>query len=230
MTSEARQECVAFIRPDEPMQCGTAFLARYDGKLWLISALHVPYGEKPHNDWSRFPKRMEIRTCPSDNHVLDLGNLIDASNNPRFLYTTQGNGTLADFMAIPLVDGSLPVWLSHVRIFDLNKDTREAAIGEEATLWGCPKKECKLAATRLKIWALPTHNSLLQTEQIAEEGNSGGPLIGSDGKLLGMVIGNTNGRALFVCSELLEGLMSHSFLELQARQMLAKMHAQHRAT
>lgn len=230
MTSDARQECVAFISRDEPMQCGAAFLTRYDGKLWLISALHVPYGAKPHNDWSRFPKRMEIRTCPSDNHVLDLGNLIDASNNPRFLYTTQGNGIPADFMAIPLVDGSLPAWLSHVRIFDLKKDTRKASVGEEATLWGYPKDKNKLTATPLTIWALPTHNSLLQTEQTAVEGNSGGPLIGSDGKLLGMVIGNTNGRGLFVCSEMLEGLMSHSFLELQARQFQAQMFPQHWAS
>lgn len=235
MTSDARQECVVFIgrngtSPDEILSCGTAFLARYDGRVWVISALHVPYDAPPHNDWSLFPKSMEIRTCTFDNHVLDLGNLIDASNNPLFLYTTQGNGILADFMAIPLVDGSLPAWLSHVHIFDLNTDIREAVVSEEATLWGYPEEKTILTATPTKIWALPTTKSVLQTEQKVVKGNSGGPLIGSDGKLLGMALGSGNGRGRFLGSDSIKYLIDHSSLELQARQMLANMVTQHRAS
>lgn len=198
MTSDARQECVALVKVGpgltwNPSHIGTAFLASALGKEWLISALHVPIYENPHDDWARWPKRAGLELDFPRRKGKKFPLFKAGTSTPNFVHFKTEDGVVADFMAFELPHIGITERLrSRLRVFNIEvPENPPLKVGDTVHVFGYPIPEQILTSAAHTVFQLATPTNPLQTERKVLEGFSGGPVLTDHGELVGMAIGNT---------------------------------------
>ena len=174
----------------DQMAGGTGFFARYEGRLWLVSAAHVALGQNGvHNRWTEWPDEIAVHVGPGM-----TATLFDDQRQPLFAYKAEV-GRVADILALdlsPLAEFDL---MSTVEIFDLAA-AAPVAVGEVITAYGFPTDVDDWPQTEPVDRSFSVHAlsaGLIEHVPSAGNGMSGGPVLDQRGALLGLVMGHNYG-------------------------------------
>jgi hypothetical protein len=169
---------------------GTGFFVWHMNRVWLVTAAHIPLYQQPKPNWEKWPEVLFVRT-PGRKHDFALPLLKPGSKEPNFAYIAGPSG-LADFLAIPVPIEHFAKGrpLAGVERFKLDGvpipkvGTTGTAIGYKTIGSTFIKTTFEAAVTSADQW-------VVRLSKPSSPGISGGPLLGGDGTLMGLVFGNT---------------------------------------
>lgn len=178
---------------------GSGFLVRVNGEVFLATVAHL--GDAvlaPRSDWSLWADSIFL----VDSAAVDTGTGsytpievfplffegYKGKRIPRFKYFLRQEkpGTIADIILLPLQDSARIVGMYHC--FDLPADRGNHEYGSEVTQLGRRNEfpALSVAKHRSHLSEGPVRLMIPETQ----EGDSGGPVINSDGLLVGMNVGS----------------------------------------
>lgn len=171
---------------------GSAFLAEHLGVHYLISAAHVPVGAQPTTNWSTWDRRMSIRT-PERTINLELFSEGAEGRYTSFAFreTDREPGRLHDIIWFPLLRNWIVLreeLVPHFSCFSLIPKgifTYVEAHGYPSAVESWPSLQTAPGRVLQRV------GLILETTSQTTNGFSGGPVVGENGDLVGMTIGNT---------------------------------------
>jgi len=169
---------------------GTGFFARYQGRLWLVTAAHVALGANGvHDRWAAWPGEIVVHVGPGM-----MVMLFDDQRRPLFAYRAEA-GSVADILALDLSPLAQFDFMGTVENYDLTADA-QVAVGDAITAHGFPTDvddwpQAEPVARSFSVHALSA--GLVEHVPSAGSGMSGGPVLNQHGALLGLVMGHNHG-------------------------------------
>ncbi|WP_417556225.1 hypothetical protein [Microbacterium sp.] len=192
------QAIPVYAHTAEATLIGSAFLAEVDGRPFVLTAAHVPLGEHPTSDWSRYAARLNLMA--GDGRVgLDLftsGEL----REPLFGFLPGPvPGPIADILWWSL-EGQGAALEALRAMYVMHVVPPSFATSGFAAVHGYPGSAGTENWPTLRSsvgWSLSFDSPEMLTAQIdAGAGFSGGPVVAGDGTLIGMLIGRDDERDL----------------------------------
>lgn len=174
---------------DKPI-VGSGFFISNSGREWLVTAAHVPLMlPTPHSQWNEWPDNIQIWGHSSARLSLNLRIKIGSAYFPTFAHLKGNANNIADFMALPIPIGTANSM--NAKLFPLNH--AHLIAGSKAEVVGYPSKNKPWPQLeRVPVIINGFDNEMVYYKDPAPPGTSGGPLISSDGCLLGMSFGADN--------------------------------------
>jgi hypothetical protein len=162
---------------------GSGFLVFAAGRHWLATAAHLAHLLKqPHKNWQAWPQFVQVSGVE-----IPLFHQL----SPRFAYLDAG-ATIADLLMLPL-----PQPLPGYTIFDTALVVLPT--GEQVTAFGYVRLGSTLSnQLTVEGTILGIKGELVLSSAIPPEGFSGGPLVTSGGRLVGLNIGVEEGVGVSV--------------------------------
>ena len=167
---------------------GTGFFLDVEGTIYLVTAAHLPRGERADDDWANWRSELTIALQHRPRLSLFTTDLL-GRRTPRFFFGRSSTDPcrLVDVIAFPASPYDLD--LQGVQVHSIRSVTPE--VGEVVTLHGYPAEQAAWPTLRRLTGPVTgTVQAFLAFRVGVMGGFSGGPLVGSDGRFLGMVVGS----------------------------------------
>lgn len=195
---------------------GTGFLGLFHGHTWLVTAAHVILGANPvHGRWIEWPEFATLK--PFGNHnVVDMPLFRGSGSNrdPKFAFRG-ATDSIADFLALPVPPHAFVAIpeLAAVEAFDLN-DVAELSPGDALEIVGYPTDVDEwpvVPAFRRTANVLSTAYEHFEFTPASVNGTSGGPILASNGRLGGLVMGDNYGIGRAVAATAIPVIIAANF-------------------
>lgn len=173
---------------------GTCFLVRGKSEgVKLVTCAHLATQDKNFADLTRWPAALELHIMGKASFPLPLFATEGARHGPAFQPLKSAEGAMVDILALPVNPSAIAGILAGVKIFDIISDIFDPKVGDSVASHGFPHIN--------KTWPYEKANAIIGTyiRRVANgaheakmgliDGHSGGPVTSTDGKLLGIGIG-----------------------------------------
>jgi len=192
---------------------GTGFFARYEGRLWLVTAAHVALGANGvHDRWAEWPDEIAVHVGPGM-----MAMLFDDQRRPLFAYKAEA-GRVADILALDLSPLAKFDFMGRVEIYDL-ATAAPVAVGEAITAHGFPTDVDDWPQTVVRGFAVVALSpGVIEHVPSAGNGMSGGPVLDQRGALLGLVMGHNHGIGRVASVEAIRWIIDDSLPRLPVQE------------
>lgn len=195
-------KCLSIVAP-ATLSAGAGFAISRGGAVWIMTAAHVPLCSSMFSDLSSWPREIQVRT---KEQILTVPLFDSATGMPTFNYRRDGEGKLHDMIALRWTNEDLQTVIYPWR------PEYTCRKGSTVSGWGFPNATLFPAdnPSRFESKIKSLEWNLATTEDEIVPGFSGGPLLSSEGVVLGMMFGSqSSGEGRSHTTESLDLLFTH---------------------
>lgn len=184
---------------DDGELVGTAFLGSVGGRLFIITAAHVPVGAQPTNDWSRYARELKLILSEGAARATLVLFFEDGQGcrEPQFGYIGASSGAIADVMWYPLggQNEAVRVLTAEYAVHAIPESFTAAPVWTANGYPGShqPWPPVLQTVTGRALGAVDDGH-MFEALIPSEPGFSGGPVIDPSGLLVGMIAGKDGVR------------------------------------
>lgn len=203
-TSENHVDACLYAQTDNG-HFGTAFLLRARGQTWIVTCAHLMPLSETFDDYATWPSVVSFHSRSATLHFA-LFDETGSSRSPRFLSHRDRLGKMRDFVAFPAGVALSVSTRNHVA----DEVAEQNASGQKITVHGFPKSEGRpiWPAEQRSLTVSNFHDWHLHTDETIERGFSGGPAVLESGQIVGMVLGNTDGKSVLMTTSLIADVIA----------------------
>ncbi|NVP55951.1 hypothetical protein [Mycoplana rhizolycopersici] len=173
-------------RSDTDNGIGSAFLAKRNGNILLVTCAHTPQGKHVTDDFHNWPREFELRI----DGAWKSFPLFTKDGDPSFTFKRWADGTIADMLSFELSESVISSLAEKCYVFQLDKPYL-CKKGQKLVAYGYPDAGAQWPPDQQKAKGKALDNVVHCTIK-AELGYSGGPVVANGTELAGLLIGSND--------------------------------------